>query len=79
MSTVVNCPNCKKQVIWGPDAPYRPFCSKQCQLIDLGEWAAENHKIATQSGNDQKVTPDMIEDIEAMLAQAESEAGFFKE
>ncbi|MBE0365203.1 hypothetical protein PULV_a1960 [Pseudoalteromonas ulvae UL12] len=36
----------------------------------------ENHKISSQSGNDQKVTPDMIEDIEEMLAKAEQD--FFK-
>ena len=23
----------------------RPFCSKRCQLIDLGEWAAEEKAI----------------------------------
>ncbi|VDY33345.1 DNA gyrase inhibitor YacG [Morganella morganii] len=33
---IVNCPNCKKEVVWGPESPYRPFCSKRCQLIDLG-------------------------------------------
>ena len=25
--------------------PHRPFCSERCKLIDLGEWAAENHAI----------------------------------
>lgn len=29
------------------DFPNRPFCSKRCQLIDLGEWAAESHRIPT--------------------------------
>ena len=46
---IVNCPNCKKEVVWGPESPYRPFCSKRCQLIDLGEWAAEEKRIASQS------------------------------
>ncbi|MBW5405788.1 DNA gyrase inhibitor YacG [Morganella morganii] len=46
---IVNCPNCKKEVIWGSESPYRPFCSKRCQLIDLGEWAAEEKRIASQS------------------------------
>lgn len=39
--TVVNCPTCGKPVVWGEISPFRPFCSKRCQLIDLGEWAAE--------------------------------------
>lgn len=39
--TIVNCPTCGKTVVWGEQSPFRPFCSKRCQLIDLGEWAAE--------------------------------------
>lgn len=41
----VNCPNCGKSVIWNETSPFRPFCSKRCQLIDLGEWAAEEKRI----------------------------------
>ncbi|MGP1924229.1 MAG: DNA gyrase inhibitor YacG [Arsenophonus sp. NEOnobi-MAG3] len=37
----VKCPTCHKLVIWQKTSHYRPFCSKRCQLIDLGEWAAE--------------------------------------
>lgn len=32
----------------GEESPFRPFCSKRCQLIDLGEWAAEEKRIASQ-------------------------------
>lgn len=42
---VVNCPTCAAKVRWLPESPYRPFCSKRCQLIDLGEWAAEEKRI----------------------------------
>ncbi|EBB9639604.1 DNA gyrase inhibitor YacG [Salmonella enterica] len=48
--TVVNCPTCGKPVVWEEISPFRPFCSKRCQLIDLGEWAAEEKRIAS-SGN----------------------------
>lgn len=41
----VNCPTCKKEVQWNADSIYRPFCSKRCQLIDLGEWADEEKRI----------------------------------
>ncbi len=44
-ATIVNCPTCGKEVIWGEKSPFRPFCSKRCQLIDLGEWAAEENRI----------------------------------
>lgn len=40
------CPTCKTLTIW-QDNPTKPFCSKRCQLIDLGEWASENYKIAS--------------------------------
>ena len=38
MVTKVKCPTCKTELEWGPQSPFRPFCSKRCQLIDLGEW-----------------------------------------
>lgn len=45
----VKCPQCEKQVLWGELSPWRPFCSKRCQMIDLGEWAAEEKRIAGKS------------------------------
>lgn len=42
----LNCPTCKKTVLWNNTFPFRPFCSDRCRLIDLGEWASESHKIA---------------------------------
>ena len=47
--TTVACPTCDKKVIWGEESPFRPFCSKRCQLIDLGEWAAEEKRIPSDS------------------------------
>ncbi|MDF5388012.1 DNA gyrase inhibitor YacG, partial [Vibrio parahaemolyticus] len=37
--TIVQCPQCGADVEWGEQSPHRPFCSKQCQMIDFGEWA----------------------------------------
>ena len=42
----VKCPTCGKQVEWNEKSVWRPFCSERCKLIDLGEWAEENHRIA---------------------------------
>ena len=42
----VSCPTCNTPVEWGEQSPFRPFCSKRCQLIDLGEWADEEKRIA---------------------------------
>ncbi|MFC0142294.1 DNA gyrase inhibitor YacG [Erwinia mallotivora] len=47
--TTVNCPTCSTRVIWDELSPFRPFCSKRCQLIDLGEWANEEKRIASES------------------------------
>ncbi|SQI42503.1 DNA gyrase inhibitor YacG [Leminorella richardii] len=41
----VKCPTCGKSLEWSEKSPYRPFCSKRCQLIDLGEWADEGKRI----------------------------------
>ncbi len=46
---LVSCPNCKKSVAWNDKFPFKPFCSERCKLIDLGEWAAEKHKIEGES------------------------------
>lgn len=58
--TVVSCPTCGKPVVWGGTSPFRPFCSKRCQLIDLGEWAAEEKRIA--SSGDQSDSDDWSEE-----------------
>jgi endogenous inhibitor of DNA gyrase (YacG/DUF329 family) len=80
MTTKVNCPNCKKHVEWVPSNLFRPFCSKTCQLIDLGEWADEEKSIPCGANKDQETIklPDFdIEDIEAMLSEQSED--FFKD
>ncbi|MFT4925556.1 MAG: endogenous inhibitor of DNA gyrase (YacG/DUF329 family) [Phenylobacterium sp.] len=75
--TVVNCPTCQTDVVWASTSEFRPFCSKRCQLIDLGEWANESQVIKGKAGFvDASFLPDDIEDIEAMLQQEEEP--FFK-
>lgn len=55
--TIVNCPTCQKEVVWEAESQYRPFCSQRCQLIDLGEWANEEKRIA--SVEDEVMTSDL--------------------
>lgn len=43
--TTVNCPTCNAPVPWTEASVYRPFCSKRCRLIDLGEWLDESKRI----------------------------------
>lgn len=40
----VRCPTCRREIEWA-EAPYRPFCSERCRLIDFGGWLTERHAI----------------------------------
>jgi len=46
MTLEVRCPVCKTGVEWVAQNRWRPFCSERCRTIDLGDWAAERHRIA---------------------------------
>ncbi len=45
---IVACPTCGQPVEWRTENAFRPFCSKRCKLIDLGEWASENYRVPTE-------------------------------
>lgn len=47
------CPNCEKETELSTANPYRPFCSKRCRLIDLGEWISENYTISESNNNEE--------------------------
>lgn len=49
------CPACKKS-LEKKDNPFSPFCSKQCQLIDLGNWL--DGKYAVREEDPQTPLPD---------------------
>lgn len=62
--TFVKCPTCQIQVEWSTQSPFRPFCSKRCQLIDLGDWASEEHRIADKAQIEEDLwTEDNIDDL----------------
>ena len=44
-SKKIACPTCGETVEWTDENPWRPFCRQRCQLIDLGAWADESHRI----------------------------------
>ena len=46
---LVACPNCKKLIEYNLSNQFRPFCCERCQMIDLGDWANENHRIPDNS------------------------------
>ena len=69
MTLKVNCPTCQKKVVWQAENTFRPFCSKRCQLIDLGEWAEENHRISQPIQNNVEVTEEMLDALEEEFLQ----------
>lgn len=45
----IDCPQCGKPARVDQDNPYRPFCSRRCKLIDLGDWLDEENRIPDAS------------------------------
>jgi endogenous inhibitor of DNA gyrase (YacG/DUF329 family) len=50
MVSTVTCPHCRLAARWSEDNPYRPFCSRRCKLVDLGDWIEERHGIPGEPG-----------------------------
>jgi hypothetical protein len=57
----LRCPICQVEKEVEPDFPHRPFCSKRCKTIDLGNWLDENYRISRPLGVDE------VEDDEIKL------------
>jgi hypothetical protein len=69
MSLQVPCPQCNSPVTWSASSEFRPFCSKRCQLIDLGDWAAENHKISQKVATDTLLSEEILDAMEDEFLQ----------
>ena len=48
----VRCPACGKQALYSVENPSRPFCSPRCRNADLGAWASESYRVATDTPSD---------------------------
>jgi len=44
----VSCPICKRET----DPKYRPFCSKRCADVDLGNWLKGSYSIPSDAPED---------------------------
>ncbi len=69
MTLSVACPTCQKTVVWNTESQFRPFCSERCKLIDLGEWAEENHKISQPIQGAEPLTEEMLDAMEDQFLQ----------
>ena len=59
MKKAVKCPECGKATEYSSENEYRPFCSKRCKLIDLGEWIEGRYKINSEENSQE---PQYMED-----------------
>lgn len=69
MSLIVSCPTCDAKVTWCAENTHRPFCSKRCQLIDLGDWAEENHAISQPMQSNTPLNEEMLDALEEQFIQ----------
>lgn len=72
----VKCPTCDKEVVWSAESPFRPFCSERCKLIDLGDWAAENHRIADKTPVDASLSEELLDALEQQSIEQDND--FFR-
>ncbi len=42
----IRCPTCKEFADIETDAPFRPFCSSRCKVVDLGNWLDEAYRFS---------------------------------
>ena len=59
------CPICKKEVT---DKKYRPFCSKRCADIDLGNWFNEEYRFEVTELDEKDIS-----ELEKALVQEPTE------
>lgn len=59
------CPICKKEFT---DTQYKPFCSKRCADIDLGNWFNGAYCFEAQEIDEQDA-----EELEKLVAETEKE------
>lgn len=69
MTLKVPCPTCSKDVLWQASSEFRPFCCKRCQLIDLGDWAEENHSISQPMQKEVELSEEMLDALENEFLQ----------
>lgn len=53
----VACPTCKRETVFAPSNPWRPFCCERCRQIDLGAWATEKFRVAAEPVEDDGDAP----------------------
>ncbi|MEX1099447.1 MAG: DNA gyrase inhibitor YacG [Bacteriovoracaceae bacterium] len=58
----VECPRCKKKFSYY-SSDFRPFCSNQCKMIDLGVWLEEGYSVKGKDNSVYIEDPDQLKDL----------------
>ena len=50
------CPTCDQsfETPGAPEDKHFPFCSRRCQLVDLGKWFDGEHRVSTSFGEEEE-------------------------
>ena len=59
----IQCPTCGKEDEVSRDFDWRPFCSRRCKMVDLGNWLGEVYKFSRPLG------PEDLTEDRALLSQ----------
>ena len=49
---IVTCPGCGGDSVYSSSNPFRPFCGERCKNHDLGAWASESFRVASEAPPD---------------------------
>jgi endogenous inhibitor of DNA gyrase (YacG/DUF329 family) len=58
------CPSCRKEIDASKDVHFLPFCSKRCQMVDLGKWFKEEYTIPVSA---------TLEDAEETIQESDND------
>lgn len=56
------CPICRREVESRPENEAFPFCSKHCQMVDLGRWINEEYRMPIDNTATERSLPSESED-----------------
>lgn len=59
----IQCPSCGAKRDVEDGYTWRPFCSRRCKMVDLGNWLGEVYKFSRPLGLDD------VSDDQALLSQ----------
>lgn len=63
-----SCPTCGNAFTYDPQSRWRPFCSRRCKMVDLGNWMDGVYRFS------RPLSVDDLQDDETLLSQLMADA-----